>query len=74
MSTLSCGHSSLFIDIGYVNFFCKILKIRLSDSGIGLSAHLSSPLIFSYIRTYVLSFPYTILGFLHLIVNMVSEP
>ena len=28
----------------------------VTDSGIGLSAHLSSPLIFSYIRTYVLSF------------------
>ena len=40
------------------------------DSGIGLSAHLSSPFIFtSYIRTFVLSFPYTILGFLCLIVN-----
>ena len=46
---------------------------RVSDSGIGLSAHLSSPLIFSYIRTYVLSFPYTILGFLHLIVNRPSR-
>ena len=41
----------------------------MSDSGIGLSAHLSSPLIFSYIRTYVLSFLYTIIGFLHLTVN-----
>ena len=41
----------------------------MSDSGIGLLAHLSSPLIFSYIRTYVLSFPYMILGFLHLIIN-----
>ena len=41
----------------------------MSDSGNGLSAHLSSPLIFSYIRTYVLSFSYTILGFLHLIVK-----
>ena len=28
----------------------------LSDSGIGFSAHLSSPLIFSYIGTYILSF------------------
>ena len=44
----------------------------VSDSGIGLSAHLSSPLIFSYIRTYVLSFLHTILVFLHLIVNIVK--
>ena len=44
------------------------------DSGIGLSAHLSSLLIFtSYIRTSVLSFPYMILGFLHLIVNIVNH-
>ena len=36
---------------------CKrICNKYLSDSGIGLSAHLSSPLIFSYIRTYVLYF------------------
>ena len=45
------------------------LEWGVSDGGIGLSAHLG-PLIFtSYIRTFLHSFRYTIIGFPFLIVN-----
>ena len=60
-----------------LNFGLQFSNVKnfMSNSGIGLSAHLSSPLIFTfYIRTSILSFLYTTLEFLHLIVNMISEP
>ena len=40
----------------------------------GLHGHLELWSFASYIRNSILSFLYTILGFLHLIVDMVSEP
>ena len=51
----------------------KIIEWSIFNGVIELLAHIRPLIFISYIKTYVLFFTFTILGFLALIVDMVSK-